>query len=51
MDVTNLSPTQLRKAADLKERIDSLAYELASILGGAVSLNPQPCRRNPDAVE
>jgi hypothetical protein len=42
MDVTNLSPTQLRKAADLKERIDSLTSELASILGGASSLNPQP---------
>jgi hypothetical protein len=42
MDVTNLSPAQLRKAADLKERIDSLTSELASILGGASSLNPQP---------
>lgn len=42
MEVTNLSSTQLRKAADLKERIDSLTSELASILGGAVSLNPQP---------
>jgi hypothetical protein len=42
MDVTNLSPAQLRKAADLKERIDSLSSELSSILGGAVSLNPQP---------
>jgi hypothetical protein len=42
MDVTNLSPAQLRKAADLKERIDSLNSELASILGSAVSLNPQP---------
>jgi hypothetical protein len=42
MDVTNLSPSQLRKAADLKERIDSLNSQLASILGGASSLNPQP---------
>src|SRR6185369_15664345 len=38
----NLSPAQLRKAADLKERIDSLTSELASILGGDSSLNPQP---------
>jgi hypothetical protein len=42
MDITNLSPAQLRKAADLKERIDSLTSELASILGGKSSLNPQP---------
>lgn len=42
MDLTNLSPVQLRKAADLKERIDSLTSELASILGGDVALNPQP---------
>ena len=42
MDVTNLSPAQLRKAAELKERIESLISELASILGGASSLNPQP---------
>ena len=42
MDVINLSPAQLRKAAELKERIDSLTSELASILGGASSLNPQP---------
>ena len=42
MDVINLSSTQLRKAADLKERIDSLTSELASILGGISSLNPQP---------
>jgi hypothetical protein len=42
MEISNLSPAQLRKAADLKERIDSLASELASILGGASSLNRQP---------
>lgn len=39
MDVTNLSPAQLRKAADLKERIDSLMAELGSILDG-VSVVP-----------
>ena len=42
MDVTNLSPAQLRKAADLKERIDSLNSEVASLLGSDSSLNPQP---------
>jgi hypothetical protein len=30
----NLSPSQLRKAADLKERIDSLNDQLAGILSG-----------------
>jgi hypothetical protein len=42
MDLTNLSPAQLRRAAELKERIDSLTSELGRILGGPVSLNPQP---------
>ena len=37
MDVTNLSPAQLRKAAEIKERIESLSSELARILGGASS--------------
>src|SRR5262245_29700009 len=30
----NLSPQQLRKAANIKERIDSLQNELARLLGG-----------------
>jgi hypothetical protein len=42
MEITNLSPAQLRKAAELKERIDSLTSELASIFSGASALNPQP---------
>jgi hypothetical protein len=37
MDVTNLSPAQLRKAAELKERIDSLTSELGRLLGGQTS--------------
>ena len=32
----NATPTQLRKAADIKERIDALQNELAEILGGEV---------------
>ena len=40
----DLSPSQLRKAADLKERIDALTSELASLLGGDSTLNPQPLR-------
>jgi hypothetical protein len=30
----NITPTQLRKAADIKERIDALQNELNEILGG-----------------
>jgi hypothetical protein len=37
MDMTNLSPQQLRKAADLKERIDGLQEQLNAILGGELS--------------
>src|ERR1035441_4167757 len=33
----NITPTQLRKAADIKERIDALQSELNEILGGEVS--------------
>jgi hypothetical protein len=37
MDITNLSPRQLRQAADLKEKIDGLQDQLIEILGGEVS--------------
>ena len=33
----NITPTQLRKAADIQERIESLQKELNEILGGEVS--------------
>jgi hypothetical protein len=36
MNITSLSPTQLRKAADIQERIESLQNELNEILGGDV---------------
>ena len=36
MDITNLSPQQLRQAADLKEKIDGLRAELNAILGGEI---------------
>ena len=35
MQVSNLSPQQLRKAADLKERIDALQDQLSELLGAA----------------
>jgi hypothetical protein len=41
--VLNLSASQLRKAADLKERIDQLSSELSNLLTGAAD----PVRRGP----
>jgi hypothetical protein len=42
MSITNLSPKQLRQAADLKERIDGLQDQLHEILGGEVSTADAP---------
>jgi len=36
MNITTLSPKQLRKAADIQEKIQSLQEELGQILGGEV---------------
>src|SRR6266699_7003715 len=41
--LTDLSPRQLRQAADLKERIESLQHDLAQILGSVA----QPADRAP----
>src|SRR6266446_5922558 len=37
--LTDLSPRQLRQAADLKERIDSLQHDLSQILGAVSQPN------------
>jgi hypothetical protein len=37
MNITSLSPTQLRQAADIQEKIQSLQEELGQLLGGEVS--------------
>ena len=42
MNITTLSPTQLRKAADLQERIQSLQKELGQLLGSDLSISAQP---------
>jgi hypothetical protein len=42
MNITTLSPTQLRKAADIQEKIQSLQEELGQLLGGDVSTPAQP---------
>ena len=42
MNITTLSPQQLRKAADIQEKIQSLQKELGQLLGGGVSTPAQP---------
>jgi len=37
MEIGNLSPQQLRQAADLKEKLDGLRAELNAILGGEIT--------------
>ena len=41
MNITTLSPTQLRKAADIQENIQLLQEELGQLLGGEVSTPAQ----------
>jgi len=38
MSITNLTPSQLRRAAELKEKIDSLELELAQLLGSSTAV-------------
>ena len=40
--LTDLSPKQLRQAADIKERIESLQHDLSQILGAVVPANHAP---------
>jgi hypothetical protein len=42
MDITTLTPQQLRNAADLQEKIDGLQGQLNSILGGGEIPTPAP---------
>src|ERR1035437_8344301 len=41
MNITTLSPTQLRKAADVQENIQLLLEELGQLFGGEVSTPAQ----------
>ncbi len=50
MDITNLSPQQLRHAADLQERIRGLQQELLCILEGTASSNPSAASAGPRRV-
>jgi hypothetical protein len=47
MNLTTLTPQQLRNAADLEERIDALQNELNEVLGGEVSAPVQPAVEAP----
>jgi hypothetical protein len=49
MILANLTPQQLRKAADLQEKIQSLQQQLASVLGGTASA-PTPGKRTLSAA-
>jgi len=40
MSLEQLTPSQLRQAANLKEQIAQLEHELGSMLGGSASANP-----------
>ena len=44
MSITNLTPTQLREAADLQEKIAGLRTQLAAVLGGPA---PTPVAAKP----
>jgi hypothetical protein len=41
MNITTITPQQLRKAADIQEKIEALQDELNEILGGEVSTQAQ----------
>jgi hypothetical protein len=48
MNITTLTPQQLRDAADLKERIDALENEMNELLGGEVPAPVQIAAEAPD---
>ena len=56
MSITNLTPSQLRRAAELKEKIDSLEQELAGLLGasaaviGTVATKGKKSKFGPEAI-
>jgi len=56
MNIENLTPTQLRKAADLQEKIEELQHELAELDGGEIPIpffkakqGPKPGKRKMSA--
>jgi hypothetical protein len=45
MDITNLTPGQLKKAAAIKEKIEALNRELSKFLGGIPTAARTPRKR------
>ena len=45
INLLSLTPKQLRRAADLKEKIEALNTELASILGSPASVSAKPTKK------
>jgi hypothetical protein len=48
MNITNLTPQQLRAAADLQERIQALQEQMNELLGGEVSAPAQVAIETPE---
>ena len=44
--IADLTPAQLRRAADIQERIDSLRHELTALLGGTAPVAPATANRS-----
>jgi len=45
MNITDLTPQQLRRAASIKEKISALNRELRSLLDGSASNGAAPARK------
>jgi len=50
MDIINLTPGQLKKAAAIKEKIDALNRELNKFLGGLPTAGRKPKKRRTMSV-
>ncbi len=50
MSIINLSPAQLRKAANLKEKIEALQTQLAAITGETSAAPAKPARKKLSAA-
>ena len=51
MSIENLTPTQLRQAADLQDKIDTLKSQLAAIFGSEVKSAPAAAKQGGMSAE
>ena len=49
-EITSLSPAELRRAADIQERIQSLQAQLGKLLGGAAPMAVAPAKHRMSAA-